>query len=59
MKKNTYKKPTIGLLCIKVMFLCNSKGSSLTPGTEHGDASQADAKCANTIDFDNYENNDM
>ena len=43
MKKNIYKKPTIGLLCIKVMFLCGSKGTSLNPGTERGDASQADA----------------
>ena len=51
MKKNIYKKPTIGLLCIKVMFLCGSKGTSLSPGTERGDASQADAKRA--VDFDN------
>lgn len=57
MKKYIYKKPTIGLLCIKVMFLCGSKGTSLSPGTERGDASQADAKRA--VDFDNYENNDM
>ena len=57
MKKNIYKKPTIGLLCIKVMFLCGSKNASLSPGTERGDASQADAKRA--VDFDNYENNDM
>ena len=57
MKKNIYKKPTIGLLCIKVMFLCGSKNASLSPGTERGDASQADAKHA--VDFDIYENNDM
>jgi hypothetical protein len=57
MKKNIYKKPTIGLLCIKVMFLCGSKNASLSPGTERGDASQADAKRA--VDFDIYENNDM
>lgn len=57
MKKNIYKKPTIGLLCIKVMFLCGSKNASLSPGTERGDASEADAKRG--MDFDNYENNDM
>lgn len=57
MKKNIYKKPTIGLLCIKVMFLCGSKNASLSPGTERGDASEADAKRA--TDFDIYENNDM
>ena len=57
MKKNIYKKPTIGLLCIKVMFLCGSKNASLSPGTERGDASQADAKRA--VDFDIYGNNDM
>lgn len=57
MKKNSYKKPTIALLCIKVMFLCGSKGTCLSPGTERGDASEADAKRA--TDFDIYENNDM
>ena len=57
MKKNIYKKPTIGLLCIKVMFLSGSKNASLSPGTERGDASEADAKRG--MDFDNYENNDM
>lgn len=57
MKKNIYKKPTIGLLCIKVMFLCGSKNASLSPGTERGDASETDAKRG--MDFDNYENNDM
>jgi hypothetical protein len=57
MKKNIYKKPTIGLLCIKVMFLCGSKDTSLSPGTERRDASEADAKQA--TDFDSYENNDM
>ena len=57
MKKNSYKKPTIALLCIKVMFLCGSKGTSLSPGRERRDASEADAKRA--TDFDNYENNDM
>ena len=57
MKKNIYKKTTIGLLCIKVMFLCGSKDTSLSPGTERRDASEADAKQA--TDFDSYENNDM
>ena len=59
MKKNIYKKPTIGLLCIKVMFLCGSKNASLSPGTERGDASEADAKRANCNDFEYYENSDM
>ena len=59
MKKNIYKKPTIGLLCIKVMFLCGSKGTSLSPGTERRDASDADAKRANSNDFENYENSDI
>ena len=54
MKKNKYIAPTMGIVNIKVEFLCHS-GPSLSPGSSPGDAWEADSKSLNVLDFDNYE----
>jgi len=54
MKKNKYIAPTIDIVNINVEFVCQS-GPSLTPGSNPGDAWEADSKSLNVLDIDNYE----